>query len=48
MPQYICTGFDAFLTHEPDLFDAMALVAVRVRARLPARARVRARVQTQM
>jgi tRNA-specific adenosine deaminase 3 len=30
MPQYICTGFDAFLTHEPDLFDAMALLHSRV------------------
>lgn len=27
---YICTGHDAFLTHEPDAMDAMALVHARV------------------
>jgi tRNA(Arg) A34 adenosine deaminase TadA len=28
--RYVCTGSDAFLTHEPDLFDAMACVHARV------------------
>lgn len=30
VPSYLCTGYDAFLTHEPTLFDAMVLLHSRI------------------
>lgn len=30
-PQYLCTGYDAYLTKEPEIYEAMALVHSRIR-----------------